>query len=220
MSDILWDMCFSATASFVAAGALIPAGAYALKKALPKDRLIAAAPLLFGIQQGIEGVQWFLVNAGYPSLPLGYAFMFFAFLFWPWYIPLAMRVAETSKQKQRLMQLLLAIGFMTSLGLLVVLLSTPMQIAIFDRCLQYDVPISLPFLIPLATGYLLSACLAPILSSYKWVRPMGIVGLLAVVFSFVLFWTVFTSVWCFFAAALSVFCFLHVLDERGLLTDR
>ncbi|HPF95472.1 MAG: hypothetical protein KC582_04120 [Candidatus Magasanikbacteria bacterium] len=210
-------MCFSATASFVASATLIPVGAYALTKAKPKDRFIALAPLLFGIQQGIEGFQWMLVHAGHPNNYLGYAFMFFAFLFWPWFIPLSLYKAELDAKKRRLMLALLFIGVATSLGLLMVLLMTPMQILIHQSCLQYDVPIQLPALIPLALGYLVSACVAPLLSSYRWVRPMGVIGLFAVIFSFVLFWTVFTSVWCFFAAALSVFCLLHVFDEKGLI---
>lgn len=208
-------MCFSATASFVASAALIPTGVYALTKAKPKDRLIAVAPLLFGIQQGIEGWQWLAVQAGHPSMLLGYGFLFFAFLFWPWFIPLAVGRAETGKKKRFIMQGLLIVGLMTSLGLLAVLLSTPLEILIYQRCLQYSVPIPLIPLIPLAAGYLLSACVTALLSSYRWIRPMGYIGLLAVVFSFILFWAVFTSVWCFFAAVLSVFCLLHVLDESG-----
>ena len=47
-------MCFSATASFTAAGVLLPAGAAATYRAIRTDRryvAICALPLLFGLQQ-------------------------------------------------------------------------------------------------------------------------------------------------------------------------
>ena len=206
-------MCFSATASFAASVTLIPAGAYALTKAKPKDRLIAMVPILFGIQQGIEGWQWLAVQSGHPNMLLGYGFLFFAFLFWPWFIPVAIGRAERATKRAPAMRILITVGLMTSLGLLFILFNTPLEILLYQRCIQYSVPISLIPLIVLGSGYLVATCGAAVISSYRWVRPMGYIGSIAVIFSFILFWAVFTSVWCFFAAVLSIFCLLHVLEE-------
>ena len=53
-------MCFSASVSFVAGTSLLAAGAVTVRKARHKDELpFAAIPLLFGVQQLVEGVIWF-----------------------------------------------------------------------------------------------------------------------------------------------------------------
>ena len=55
-------MCFSASASFSAAALLLGIGALTLRSALatrqPRALLFAAIPILFAIQQLIEGVIW------------------------------------------------------------------------------------------------------------------------------------------------------------------
>ncbi|MFO0765139.1 MAG: DUF6629 family protein [Patescibacteria group bacterium] len=207
-------MCFSATASFTASAALLPIGAYALSKARPKDRLIASVPVFFGLQQGIEGLQWLYVGAGTPNLWLGYAFLFFAFLFWPWFIPLAISKTETNEKKRRIIFFSLAIGFVTCLALLAQMFSGPLVITVHDRCLQYGAEMPMAILLPIALGYLFSACITQFVSSHKYIRLMGYIGLAATAFSFAVYWTVFTSVWCFFAAVISGLCLLHVLDEK------
>ena len=72
-------MCFSATASFAASAVLITAGGASLSLAKPHQRLFAAMPLLFGIQQAIEGLQWLQLDKGESSLLAGYGFLFFAY---------------------------------------------------------------------------------------------------------------------------------------------
>ena len=74
-------MCFSAEASFIASGGLAVAGGASLKVAKKEQRLIALIPLLFAIQQAIEGMQWLYLYRGTSSLKLAYAFLFFGFVF-------------------------------------------------------------------------------------------------------------------------------------------
>jgi hypothetical protein len=97
-------MCFSARASFVASALLLAIGAVTLRSASTpgqRDKLpLAAAPLLFGVQQACEGVVWLGLPDpsagpgwdGSPStLVLGAAlsYLFFAYAFWPVWMPLA-----------------------------------------------------------------------------------------------------------------------------------
>ena len=50
-------MCFSATASFLAAGATFAVGAAALSRiGSPKEIPMASMPMIFAAQQAIEGV--------------------------------------------------------------------------------------------------------------------------------------------------------------------
>jgi hypothetical protein len=62
-------MCFSASASFIAGGALTAVGVVTLKKTENKKEIpFAAIPLLFGIQQLIEGVIWLTLRHHAPEL--------------------------------------------------------------------------------------------------------------------------------------------------------
>ena len=68
-------MCFSATASFTAGAVLLGVGTLTLRSALAsrhshrrRDLPFAAIPLLFAIQQLIEGVVWLTVSAEAPPL--------------------------------------------------------------------------------------------------------------------------------------------------------
>ena len=74
-------MCFSPAASFTAAALLSVAGSaaviknYKVKKALP----IAIIPLIFAIQQAIEGMLWLNIQgSGGYTLLFTYLFLFFA----------------------------------------------------------------------------------------------------------------------------------------------
>src|SRR4051794_1009559 len=83
-------MCFSATASFAAGAALLPAGAYCCHQALGKDRRlvpVALIPVLFGAQQIAEGFVWLAVDRGDTAAATGPAlvFLFFALGFWPFW---------------------------------------------------------------------------------------------------------------------------------------
>jgi heme A synthase len=79
-------MCFSATASFSAAAVLGTVGVVALNKVKSKDQLMfASIPLLFGIQQAIEGLVWVsLTHSSDVFLRqfFTYGFLFFAQVLW------------------------------------------------------------------------------------------------------------------------------------------
>src|SRR5687768_13908028 len=81
-------MCFSPQASFIASGSLTVLGIASWKLAKGKEKVVAALPLLFAAQQLIEGGQWLFLQDGSYSNVLAYAYLFFAFLVWPVYVPL------------------------------------------------------------------------------------------------------------------------------------
>ena len=57
--------------------------------------------------------------------------------------------------------------------------------------------------------YLTSTALSPILSTHRMVRTFGILALLSFGAAYAFYATWFISVWCFFAALLSVVVYLH-----------
>lgn len=92
-------MCFSATASFSAGVVLVGLGAFTLRAVLhPRELLLASIPLLFGIQQLIEGAVWltFRYEAPLVNSVMTYLFSPFSHVLWPVYVPLAVLLIEPS----------------------------------------------------------------------------------------------------------------------------
>ena len=108
-------MCFSETASFVAAGTLVPAGVYCLKKSNDLDRrywALAMLPLLFGLQQALEGGVWVALRAGDAAAAHGFAtgFLFFSHLVWLIWIPYSSYLTEDQAGRKKLFLVLTCIG--------------------------------------------------------------------------------------------------------------
>src|SRR5882757_8765544 len=100
-------MCFSATASFVASGALALIGG-ATVRAAPSKRFVplAAIPLLFAAQQACEGALWLVLDRApfhVGGTPLARAFLFFALFVWPAWVPLALFLVERQPEKRRVL---------------------------------------------------------------------------------------------------------------------
>ncbi len=79
-------MCFSATASFAAAGFTGIVGIVTVARmADRREGALAAMPLLFAAQQTVEGLMWLnLMPAATALVPaLTMAFLFLAEPFWP-----------------------------------------------------------------------------------------------------------------------------------------
>ena len=107
-------MCFSATASFVSAGMMGLSGLAALASARqPRELPLAAAPLIFAIQQSVEGTLWLTLPIA-PDLPtsavLMYVFLVFAMIFWPVYGPLAILAIERDSLRRRAQTVCLVAG--------------------------------------------------------------------------------------------------------------
>ena len=99
-------MCFSATASFVAGTSLSAIGVATIAKAERRSELpFALIPLLFGIQQIIEGVIWLTFRGEVIGLrpALTYAYSMFSHVLWPIYVPFALRFLEHTPWRRKAM---------------------------------------------------------------------------------------------------------------------
>lgn len=80
-------MCFSAPASFATAVVTGVIGIVAISRTTQRRELpLALVPLIFAIQQGIEGVLWLTLPEDTPAVSFGglvNAYLFFAQVFWP-----------------------------------------------------------------------------------------------------------------------------------------
>src|SRR5271163_592318 len=107
-------MCFSANASFVAAGITGAMGvASVTRSSRARELPLAAAPIIFGLQQCIEGLLWLnLMDSpeGRNSGGLTSLFLFFEEGFWPICVPKAVFLIEPNRERRRLLVGCLMLG--------------------------------------------------------------------------------------------------------------
>lgn len=209
-------MCFSASASFIAGTSLLAAGAFTVKKARRKAELpFAAMPLLFGVQQLIEGVIWLTFRFEAPLLNPAMTFVYsvFSHVLWPPYVPFAVLLLEPARWRRRALLACLAAGAASGLYLLVTLFRFPVVSRVVGNHIEYASPHF--FIAAVMAGYLAGTCLSLLFSSFTMVRAFGIAASLSFLAAYAFYAKWFISVWCFFAAVLSVIVALHFQSGRA-----
>ena len=209
-------MCFSATASFVTAAITGAVGVMAIRRATSPEHLpLASAPLVFAVQQAVEGSLWLRLpqdgtNALASSLALIY--LLIAQVWWPVVVPISVLLIEPTGIRRRLMTIGLTMGMTVAAYLLWAIVLREHRAEIIDGHLVYVTETSSPLTIGLA--YLGATALPLLLSSYRAVAALGAVVLVGAVVTYLLYWEAFVSVWCFFAAASSGLILLHSIHQR------
>jgi len=201
-------MCFSATASFAAGGVLATTGALTLSKAETKKELpLASVPLFFGIQQTIEGVIW--VSFGMPALStvMTYAYLFFAYVFWPVFVPFAVLLVETHPVRRKILKIFSFVGLAIGLYLLYFLIVEPSKAHILNQSIAYDFRhmYDLLYIAP----YVVVTTVSGMVSSHRILNFFGVAALGAFAVSQWFYSVNFVSVWCFLAAILSIIIYWH-----------
>ena len=209
-------MCFSASASFIAGTVLVGVGLATMRRApRPSDLPFAAIPVLFGIQQLIEGLIWLSFRDGStlsnPSLTLAYSL--FSHVLWPWYVPFAVRGLETVAWRRQALLATQVAGLAVGGYLLVNLLKFPITSRVLGAHIVYETP---HFYFGAVMGlYLVATCLSSLLASDRLVRVFGALTLLAFLAAYAIHAATLVSVWCFFAALLSVLVYRYFSSSRA-----
>lgn len=201
-------MCFSATASLVAGGALTATGAFTLSHAKTKKELpLASIPLIFGTQQLIDGVVWLSFGAGTIHTLAVYAYAILSQALWPMFLPLSLSLVETDPARKKALRLFSLIGICTSLFFLYFISAGTTSAQIVNNCVAYYTPI--PHALSALALYLVATCGSCLLSSHKLLNIFGIALFISFIISGWFYTEMFTSVWCFFAAILSFIILWH-----------
>lgn len=206
--DKMIHMCFSATASFAAASVLTLTGVVSMQRAWKTPMIwYAALPLLFGIQQAIEGVQWLLDKPSAACSVAGYGFLFFALLLWPVYVPFSIYMMEKDKYRKAFLRFVTFMGLMGSLYLLVPYLTAPLNISAAANSIQYNLAIPS---VAYGLWFYVFVVSSGIWSSRRRVQIFAVVVVLGFFVAQAAYIHALTSVWCFFAGLSSLLVFLEV----------
>lgn len=204
-------MCFSASASFTAAGLTAVIGLVALTRTShPRDLLLAATPLVFALQQAVEGALWLILPEspdGALARGLTLLFLLTAEVFWPLFAPLAVLLIEPRASRRRLMLPCLALGLAVAGYLLWGILLKPHEAQIQHGHIVYVT--EQKGVLVLGLAYLAATCLPLLLSSVRILAVLGIILLVGSATAYSFYWSAFVSVWCFFAAAASLVLLGH-----------
>lgn len=218
-------MCFSATASFTVAAILLPAASYTVSMAWRTNRKwipIAVYPIVFSIQQAIEGVLWIGMTSGDQFLidTASRGFLFFSHFFWLGWVPFSIRSIEEDQWRRRLLFGLSAAAALFGLSMLLPLFLYPDWLSIelarhslkYEMVLIYDGFVSRPVVLGLYALFIVSALF---LSSDQRIRTFGGLITLSLLATYLFFTHAFISVWCFFAAVVSVYIIaILVIEQR------
>lgn len=212
-------MCFSATASFVAGAALSATGVVILSETKSKkERAFAAIPLLFGVQQFIEGGVWLSFQYGWSFLNhvATYGFILFAYVFWPTFMPFAVRSLEPDTSRRKILSAFLVLGLAVSSYLLYFIVSNPVASEVVNKSIHYSAPKEYGIFI--VAMYLFATCASCLFSSHRTINLFGVLSILSLSIAYYFFTSSFVSVWCFFAAILSIVVYLYFTKRGGTIT--
>lgn len=218
-------MCISATISYSSAVVLVATGLYAVWQARRLQRpqfMWALIPVFFGFQQAFEGRVWQELDADNASAAVIFAlgFHFFSHFLWLWWIPLCSYLVEpgaTGDARNPGMLRNRVFGGCTVFGAFAgalvysFMLLHPdwMSVAVREHSINYNfsVPYRSPVHIPItpAALYALTILVPLLFSSYRQIRIFGGLVGLSMALASAAYGYAYVSVWCFFAAVLSLY---------------
>lgn len=213
-------MCFSPEASFTGGIIIFSIGIATVKSVQKPNQLVfAVIPMFFGIQQITEGFLWLsLQNPDFPNIQklTSTIFLIMAEVLWPMIIPLSMLLMEENKNKKRILKILLALGILLASYYAYCLLNFTVNPQIVAYHIQYqnDFPVAFR---NVAFAVYLIATIAPLfVSSVKRMHYFGILMFLSCAISALFFMQYLTSVWCFFAAFISMVIYWILKDLKKI----
>ena len=211
-------MCFSAAASFGSGVVLAGIGVVTLKITnKPSHRVFAFIPILFAVQQITEGFVWLTLQhaeyAKWQSIPI-YIFMVFAHIVWPFWITLSALLFEKPGTKKKILSVLFGVAILLSGSEVYYMLQTPITAEISGHHVKYVFEYPEVYVTVTDILYGLVTIVPCFISSVRKMWLLGICFTVSLIFSAWFYQTHLLSVWCFFAALLSIVIYLIITTHQ------
>jgi hypothetical protein len=204
-------MCFSPQADFTAGTAVALVGVETLRRVpARRELLIGALPLLFGLHQLVEGFVWLGVRgqvaAGVGSAATR-AYLLFAHAALPVIVPVGFLLLEPDRDRARRLWPFVGVGGLLGLYMLWQVTQFPVFASEQAHCIDYRTHAPDGYLLPAL--YVLVTCGPPLLSSLRYLRWFGALNLLGAGGTALVRAEELTSLWCVYAALVSVLVLAH-----------
>lgn len=201
-------MCFSATASFSSSACLGIVGALLITKYKNSQKLwLATIPFFFAVQQFVEGLVWLNKPFDVESNQLIIAknlFVFFAYIFWPIWVPFSLSVAEKINIRKKILTIFCVISCLTAILSFSYVFKSHPEAHRFSIDYQVNIKMFGSFLF-YNVLYVATTVVSFFISSIKYMKFFGtLVGLLGLI-AYIFDKNIGASLWCFFAALCSLF---------------
>ena len=105
-----------------------------------------------------------------------------------------------------------AAGLAVGMYLLYFLVTEPVVAEVIGGHIVYVSPHF--YIVPVMVFYLAATCLSCFFSSHRFVNVFGVLALIAFIVAYVVHVRALVSIWCFFAAILSLLIYLHLRFRR------
>ena len=208
--------------NFTLSGAIAIIGILTIRKAsTPNEVVFASLPLLFALHQFTQGFVWLGMYHLVEPRVLKIAesiFVFYAQGFLQFLIPFALWLIEPSGIRKLLIGVLTILGGILMVYTMWGLSVQPTSVSIENNALVYINPWTDKLWI--AIIYVLTTCGSLILSSSIAIQLFGWLNLLGLTVVYLLKPYAFTSLWCLYAAAISVLLYFYFVERRIAFLQR
>ncbi len=202
-------MCFSAQASFTASGILLLVGILTIQINKRKElKILSLMPLLFSIQQFFEGILWLtLQNEVLPTIQTisKVIFLIFAILIWPVYVSLSLEKLEKKTLRQKILNTIYRFSVIWFIGASIYMILYVPSAEICEGHIAYSIPISGIIATFAFFTYFIFTILPFFITSNRKLNYFGIAVIITAIGAYLFYSAYFTSVWCYFAAIISMF---------------
>ena len=185
------------------------------KVSTPREVVLASLPLFFALHQFTQGFVWLGMGGMIGARPLQLAeglFVFYAQGILQFLVPLAVWLIEPEGWRRKLIGILMVIGAVLMGYTLYGLAIHPTAVYIEDHILVYEnvwtnkLWVGITYVLTTVGSLLLSRSIA--------IQLFGILNLIGLTLVYLFIPKGFTSVWCLYAAAVSVLFYFYFVERR------
>jgi hypothetical protein len=209
-------VCFSASANFVGTAVLGAIGVATLTEVKHRrEFLLAAMPCLFALHQFTEGFVWLALDHKLPPVvahDAGAAFVLYAQGLLPFLLPMSVFLIEPTRSRRRRMLGFTILGGGLAVYLLWGLIAYPLQVSAGANGIVYLNHISTTTLV--AVLYVIATCGALFFSGFRLLVLLAWLNLVGLLIVMVVRRLEFTSLWCAYAAVVSVVIYFFFRRSR------
>ena len=209
-------MCFSAGASFAVGASLLGPGYYAVRRTESPGMLaFACTPIVFCFHQIAEGFLWLsLKNPDFASWynPALYGYSFISQPIWPIWTPLVMWLMETDKRRKKILFYFLLLGGTSCLYMFYCLITYNISAVAENGHIRYYR--DFPYLNIMRPVNFVTIGITPFLSTLRHTKLLAGAMMASLILTYIFYTDYLISVWCFFAAILSLLIILVINSNK------